>query len=315
MGISTGSTDNPTPTVTARTTSLRRDPHPGLYDQLQGTSVKNLGDPETAAKMIAESLGRTCEVPSGWGNRYYSTSSSGSVEDDELFRFELLEMTECDLSQSIRPGGHWEFSIRPASYTQERLEYPSIYATMRESYFRHTHWDFPSMDGEQYAQSGAFWKGEEFPNGYQEVWRISQTGQFVSLIGFPPDLEKLIVSSAREGNLLTQESLFSVHSAVIYVTAAFECAATLCRSQPSWPPIVIEIRANEISGRILATDRRLIRSGVNSTAASRYVETFRPKSEDLINNPHVLAVQYLQNLFQRFGWNDALVQDIQSSWM
>ena len=91
----------------------------------------------------------------------------------------------------------------------------------------------------------------------------------MSLIGFPPDLEKLIVSSAREGDLLTQESLFSVHSAVIYVIAAFECAATLCRSQPSWPPIVIEIRANEISGRILATDRRLIRSGVNSTAASR----------------------------------------------
>jgi hypothetical protein len=209
--------------------------HPGLYDHLQGTSVENLGDPETEARRIAEALGRVFEVPSDWGKHNYSTSSSGSVEDDELYRFELREMTESDLSQSIRQGGHWEFSIRPASYNQERLEYPSIYSTVRESYLRHTDWDFPSMDGEHYAQSGASWKGEEFPNGYRQVWRMSQTGQFVILIGFPPDLEKLIVSSAREGNSLTHESLFSVNSAVIYVTVACEFAANLCRSQPSCP--------------------------------------------------------------------------------
>lgn len=288
-------------------------PQPGLYYHLMGTRLENVGDPEGVARAIAESLGREIELPDGWEGKTYATSTGNSAEDDLLFRDELPEMTDSKLSESIRQSGHWEIIIRPASYLQGRIGYAHIYSTVQGGHVRHTDWDFPSMDSEPHAQSGAFWKGDEYPDDYREVWRMSQSGQFVGLIEFPPDLGDLVKLSSREEAPLNLEGLFSVHSAVIQVTGAFEFAANLCREQPDWPSIVIEIQANNIAGRTLATKRRLIRSG--RTEAPRYVETFRPLREELINDPHGLAIQFLENLFQRFGWNHPRLPEIQSGLM
>jgi len=67
----------------------------------------------------------------------------------------MAELKLTELGGQIRLRGHWEISIRPKSYEENRLEYGDIYPAVVSGYTRHQHWDFPSIAGEADANLGA----------------------------------------------------------------------------------------------------------------------------------------------------------------
>ena len=114
----------------------------------------------------------------------YPTTIGDENADQSGYLQEMAELKLTELGGQIRLRGHWEISIRPESYEENRLEYGDIHPTVVSGYTRHQHWDFPSIAGEAGAKSGARWKGEEYESDYGETWRMYESGQFTCLMGF-----------------------------------------------------------------------------------------------------------------------------------
>lgn len=79
-------------------------PQPGLYAQLQGTTIKDIGNPIEVAATIAADLGKATEIPSDWENRVYETHGQETDTDDELYQNERSGFSS-ELVSKIRGMG------------------------------------------------------------------------------------------------------------------------------------------------------------------------------------------------------------------
>ena len=225
----------------------------------------------------------------------YPTTIGDENADQSGYLQEMAELKLTELGGQIRLRGHWEISIRPESYEENRLEYGDIYPAVVSGYTRHQHWDFPSIAGEADAKLGARWKGEEYESDYAETWRMYESGQFTCLMGLQDDLNEDEVS-AHQGVRLSVEDLFSLNQAVTWVTGVFEVDANLFNAYPNWPSSVVETRAVNIFGRSLANRRGLL-SGSSRTESDQWGDILYPSRDALTSDPHNEAAQFLDELF------------------
>lgn len=282
------------------------NPRPGLYAELQGTEIENIGDPVAVASIIAENLGKEFEVPPNWDNCVFSVAVDAGSAGADQFQTEISEMTASPAAVRIKETGHWELRIHPTTHQVDRVAYASLHSTVYQSQVsRLQPWDFPSVGSESDGTRGEYWHGEEYESEYPEVWRISQSGHFLSLASFPDDdLDELM----QVGHKLTADELFSVNSAVFYVSRAFQFAASLARNNPEWGPLIVELSANGIQGRTLAGPRGLVTPGNRRTDALAFNQVIATSRDDLIQDPNKMARQVLAGLFQRFGWSPDAAQ-------
>jgi hypothetical protein len=165
---------------------------PGLYAELQGVAVADLGDPVAVATVIASDQGRTLLVPADWEPHTYRISTYGDRSQEQQFEREVEDILRSQVSSTLATQGYWQVVIRPTVFQESRVsDFSTLYALVRDSQTKLARCDFPSMDGEAYSQSGANWIGEEFTGDIPEVWRIHQSGQFVALSAFWDNLEQL----------------------------------------------------------------------------------------------------------------------------
>ena len=155
--------------------------------------------------------------------------------------------------------------------------------------------DFPSLDDEAYAQSGANWMGEVFAEGIPEVWRIHQSGDFVAVSAFWNDLEQV---SRRSG--MSREALFDVQLAVCFLTCVFKFAASLAETEAGDDGMVIPVDANNVAGMQLATRRRMVAGGDHTTSAptlSHNVTISREELAPFVVSPSVHSGQACRTNF------------------
>jgi len=95
-------------------------PQLGLYDQLQGTTIKDLGNPIEVAKTIASHLNKTIALPPDWKNQIYSTHGPRADVDAELFQNERSGF-HSELVSKIWGIGHWATIIRPREFLGVRV--------------------------------------------------------------------------------------------------------------------------------------------------------------------------------------------------
>ena len=136
-------------------------PRPGLYDQLQGTAVDQLGNPVEVAGAIASSLGNDLRIPDDWNDRSYDIDRVKRRNEDPARFDEQLSSMGSDVMSDIQSGGHWRVVIRPVAFQPQRVSYSSLSSVVQTSRVRHEGWDFPSMDTAG-VQTGEDWVGEEF---------------------------------------------------------------------------------------------------------------------------------------------------------
>ncbi len=245
-------------------------------------------------------------VTTNWDKWVFSVAVDAGSAGGDRFQTELSEMTASPAAVRIKETGHWELSIHPTTHQVDRVAYASLHSTVYQSQVsRLQPWDFPSVGSESDGTRGEYWHGEEYESEYPEVWRISQSGHFVSLASFPDD---------DLAELLSADELFSAHSAVVYVSRAFQFAAALARNNPEWGPLIVELSANGIQGRTLAGPRGLVTPGNRRTDALAFNQVIATSRDDLIQDPNKMARQVLAGLFQRFGWSPdaARLEAIQS---
>ena len=125
-------------------------------------------------------------------------------------------------------------------------------------------------------------------------------GQFISLFSFPHDGPETLI---RKGYGLKADELFSITSAVYYVTRAFEFDSTLAANNPEWGLIVIELSADGIAGRTLAAPRRLIPPGNLRPVAQSLHHASTSDRQRSLEDPHELARAMLIEFFLPFGWS------------
>ncbi|MAF54412.1 MAG: hypothetical protein CL694_15545 [Chloroflexi bacterium] len=286
------------------------EPRPGLYDHLQGNDTDDIGNPEVVASIILESLRKPLNLPSDWEPRTYQTGSGGVIAGDSQFHQEAEGGIRAGLASDIESQGHWQIVIRPATFRQSRVsDFSALYGLVKDSQVRFATCDFPSMDSEAYAQSGESWMGEVFREDIPEAWTIHQSGQFVAISAFWDDLSQLC---RRTG--LSRESLFDLQQAVCFLTCVFEFAASLAKTLPGNDDMVIEVKANNVAGRQLATRRQLVSGGDHSTTSPSLSHVVTTPRGELVQRPRDFASESALELFKRFKWNpgERVIREIQA---
>lgn len=274
---------------------------PGLYAELQGIPVEQIGDPVEIATIIANDLGKSLQTPIDWSPRVYRTSRIPS-EDSELFRAQSRQL-EGEVVDRIRSEGHWELSIRPETYLETRVSsLATLESVVKQGYVSHTRigWDFPSLESSQRLHRGSDWCGDSVNYSIPEEWRFYQSGQFIHLWAFSRDMNDYI-----KGTGMEPDSLFSVASAVYYITLAYEFASKIARNVAGDEWMVVDITAHNIRGKSLAIPSGAMnRNGFLQTEASSIPNSWRGSSSEIESAWQSLASQTAIELFQRFGWDD-----------
>src|SRR5687767_10661014 len=97
-----------------------------------------------------------------------------------------------DLIERIKTRCFWQTTIRPERFVPNRVEdYGRLLTIVRESAVSLRGWDFPHVaERPGHTQHGEDWIGQEIDwKDHIELWRLYQSGQFVSVLGLWYDWE------------------------------------------------------------------------------------------------------------------------------
>ena len=274
---------------------------PGLYAELQGVVVDNLGDPVVVARAIANNQGKQLVVPDELEPHTYPIATEGDRSHEQQFEREVQDTLQSQLSKPLANQGHWQVVIRPSLFQAPRISnFSSLYSLVKKSQVRLVGWEFPSMESETYSQSGANWIGDEFNEDIPEAWRLYQSGLFVSLTAYSGDLDLLSDLSG-----LPRDRLFEINSAIYFLTCAFKFAAAIANTEAGDDNMLIAVSANNLAGRTLTTPKGLLRGGPRTTSAISFPYIMHGSRVELTGQPEELAANAAVELFKRFRWNPA----------
>lgn len=269
-------------------------PQPGLYAHLQGVKVETLGDPLVVATAIAKSLDRDINLPTDWQGQNYEIRPAIPGASEEYFQEELSDL-QSELISTIQTRGYWKVVIRPERYDELRIpDISQLQSIVDKCRVRRSGWHFPHGSYQADTQRGINWVGQEYSElQYQEVWRLYQSGQFVYVAGFVEDW-------GNDAPLGRGRSLFT-HNIAYYPTLAYEFAENLAQTEAGDDNMVIEISANGLSGRVLATRKRVLNK--YKASLTDFPHRLDISRKDLIDNARTLALIPAIELFKRFGWD------------
>ena len=212
------------------------------------------------------------------------------------------------LANKIRSRGFWQVLIRPTKYDGDRVKLTGLLPLIQKTSIQLRGWDFPHIDTISPLQKDLKWIGQECDWGhFLETWRFYLSGQFVHLGGIWQDWRD-------QSDLWPAEkdwkpgALLDVANTIFHFSEIFEFAARLALTEAGDDLIHIEIKLSGLKDRSLWNDdpRRMPLLRHYTATIDEFPCTCDISRTELIANPNNLALQNIQSLFARFGWEPSL---------
>lgn len=230
------------------------------------------------------------------------------LHDDAFFARELADW-KTPFLEEIHSRGYWQVIIRPARYLKDRIrQLPVLSALLEAHAVRDRGWDFPHIESKSQMHFDVDWIGQELAYDHLlEVWRFSQSGQFVHVAGFEDDwLDRANPMWLRPQPGWTPNTRMAVEGVVYRCTEVFRLAARLAADERFHADRQMHIDIGLIGLR----DRALYyeRPGIFSTRELPHAEIPEYSYQvdvlvdDLIADFDALALQAAAQIFHRFHW-------------
>lgn len=211
------------------------------------------------------------------------------------------------LLDRIKSRCYWQTTIRPERFMSNRIEdYSRLFPIVRESSVSLRGWDFPHVDGRREARRrGEDWVGEELEWGeHLELWRLYQSGQFVSVLGLWYDWRGRS-SENPEGRGPTD--FLPLWDTIYRFTKIYEFAARLALTEVGDSAMRVQVKIGNVQGRVLYQEdpqrSPLHRYEIQMPSFSYPPPDSKPIiREALIANPQEFAAMALRELFGRFDF-------------
>jgi hypothetical protein len=222
-------------------------------------------------------------------------------------------MAMSEITEKILSRGHWDVSIRPNEYNEQRVPYGELDDVLASSVVRFRGWPLPFIDQRQAITRGENWIGQDIDAevvDHYEAWRFFTTGQFSQLRSVSADWRQ-----GREAPRVPRgySAIIEVWEILYYATEVFELAARLALSSAGDDLMTVEMELLHLEGRGLVVGQSNRAEFMEPYPAPkgrlRFAQT-RPR-EDLIAEARAGAVDMSSEFFARFGWRpsrDQLVE-------
>ncbi|PKR82457.1 hypothetical protein [Heyndrickxia camelliae] len=223
----------------------------------------------------------------------------------EKYLNELEGIENNDLINQIKQKGYWKIIIRPTSYEENRIgTLVKCQKLLQENKLSLRGWDFPHIaeleNGNQYVQAI-----ENFGQ-YKELLRLYKSGQFIYYKSMSEEHMEEQFSRRVNGKGL------EIISTLYLYTEIFEFASRLAQHKSLGEEINVSIECHDIKGRKLFfydVARPLFRDYIsNIEETSQYV--INVGIDELISNSNTLAIEALNQLFEKFNWDTTGVQGV-----
>lgn len=161
------------------------------------------------------------------------------------------------LIDKIRSRGYWEVTIRPSSFTLDRIQdIDNLYSILSKSYVSYKGLEFPLLDQAKPPRIDIDFISQEFEfSHFLSSWRFYQSGLFVLLLGIPDDWRD---QSNWWPPYESWEPLkdLGVGEAMLIFVESYEFAARLSETEAGYESMDVEIKLAKIRGRKLYMDVR-----------------------------------------------------------
>jgi hypothetical protein len=209
-----------------------------------------------------------------------------------------------EVTEKIRSKGHWEVTIRPEPFEEDRVDYGELEQVLMRSAVRMRGWPVPFIDHRKQFLRGETWVGQDIDAemvSHHEAWRYFTSGQFTQL--------RVISVDWREGQEAARvpegyDAVIEVWEILFYLTEVFELATRLALKEAGAEQVTIAARLNGMHNRglIVGDDRRAsffepYRYGRESLQSSVTLDR-----DKLVAESREQAVEMARQFFLRSGW-------------
>lgn len=225
-----------------------------------------------------------------------------------------------NLLKEIRSKGYWRILFEPLEL--QNIDSPNkCKQLVRESSVHLRGWPFPHCS--DYEKEGEFGVGvgESFAEGrtsvdkYRELWRLYQSGQFVSNQGLREDWSEGVTFRnmwrSEDEELRPMEKLGLV-STVFLITEIFQFLSRLCQKGLYNSGVKVSVSLRNTNNRELFIEQmdRVPFSAPKKTKSDSitFEKVYYP--DEILSRPSELALEAIIYLFQRFDWNNPNIEVI-----
>ncbi|WP_163187066.1 helix-turn-helix domain-containing protein [Niallia circulans] len=220
----------------------------------------------------------------------------------ENYENELNGIDSNDILNQIKDRGYWRVIIRPTYYKENRIDsLTSCKRILIENKLSIRGWDFPHIrnleNGNGYVQATEDW------GQFKELLRFYKSGQFVYYRALHEEYMEEKFQKRVNGKGL------EILSTLYLYTEVYEFASRLAQLKLLGDEITIDIECHDIKGRRLffyELGRDLYRDYI-STIENNSVTSTESTVEELISNGNNMAIDALNQLFEKFNWDTSAV--------
>jgi len=220
------------------------------------------------------------------------------------------ETTTEAVLEKVKSRGYWDVAIRPLQFKKERLTLTECDRIVRECKVELRGWDYPHIGqrnpprirGIDYVESLTDW------NGYKELWRMYQSGQFTHLFGCREDwlAESTGLLGPSSFARIKPGSVLEVIMTLFSATEIYEFAARLAGKNLFDEAVFLSITLHGMNDRKLTIFEpgRVLFEEYACSVADLPLEKTLAVSE-LLGKGHELALEDTIWIFERFNWFSA----------
>ncbi|MEW9122329.1 MAG: hypothetical protein AB2421_06400, partial [Thermotaleaceae bacterium] len=237
--------------------------------------------------------------------RYSVLKLAVNDTSNEIYNNELEGIENSELINLIKEKGYWKITIKPTHYEENRINtLVECKNLLRENKLSLRGWDFPHLreieSGNRYLQAT-----ENFGQ-HKELLRFYKSGQFVYYKSMYEEYMEDQFQRRVNGKGL------EVMSALYFHTEIFEFASRLAQQKKLGEEITVSIDCFDIMGRKLffyEAARPLFRDYISTIEDASHTE-INVGIKELISSSNDLAIESLNQLFEKFNWDTTAVQGL-----
>jgi hypothetical protein len=215
-----------------------------------------------------------------------------------------------EITEKIRSKGHWDVTIRPQPFSEERVNYEELDDLLARNVVRFRGWPVPFIDNKTDLLRGENWIGQDIDAdvvSHYEAWRFFTSGQFSHLCAVSADWR-----TGREATEVPEgfESVIEVWEILFHITEVFELAARLALTPAGGEDMTVDVRLNDLQGRALVVGepRRLPFFRPHHTTVASLERAVTLPRDQLVAESRESAVRTAREFFLRFGWKPSIEQ-------
>lgn len=218
-----------------------------------------------------------------------------------------------EVVEKIKSRGYWRINFQPIIYVKEKIGLEECLSVVKRNKVSLRGWEYPFVAQRTGSDMSLipcnnYYEGWVSWYGYNEYWRMYQSGQFIHYVGL---YEDWMGEENDKENIKPGEVIGITGSITYHITEVFEFLSRLVIDKIYEDGVIVSISLNNSKGRKLEvmdpTKARLIseyKAGSDVKFEKRYTR------DELITNSKELALDAIIYICNRFGWHNPSIEVI-----